>query len=84
MYKRQMLTFFVSTLNWVRRFGLDGMRSLSKPDAIMHPFEPHLSLQGAFHRKSALSVCSNGAMCSNLQSQFIDWWAQLVIRITDR
>ena len=51
--------FKIATLNRVRRFGLNGIRSLSKPGAIMHPFEPHFSLQGAFYGKSDLSVCSN-------------------------
>ena len=57
--------FLIATLGLVRRFGLDGMRFLSKPDAIMHPYEPQLSLQGEIHGKSDLSVCSNGAFEEN-------------------
>ena len=47
------------------------MRSLSKPSEIMHPFEPQLSLQGAFHGKLALSVCSNGACEAANKADFL-------------
>ena len=50
----------IATLNQVRRFGINGMRLLSKPGAIMHPFETQFSLQGAFHCKPALSVFQMG------------------------
>ena len=52
--------FLIANLGLVRRFGLNCIRSLSKTNAIMHPLEPHISLQGALHGKLALLVCSNG------------------------
>ena len=80
MYERQMLNFFIATLNRVRHFGLDGMRSSSKRGAKIHPFEPQLSLQGAFHGKSALSVCSNGAFEATKKPYFLIEGGQLVVR----
>ena len=57
------------------------MRLLSKPGAIMHPFEPQFSLQGAFHGKSALSVCSNGAFEETYKSYYLfgggSWWYEV-------
>ena len=59
--KTDVDVFLIATLGLVRRFGLNGIRFLSKPSEIMHLFEPRLSLQGAFHGKPNLSVFSNGA-----------------------
>ena len=83
MYERQMLTFFIGALNRVRRFGLNGMRLLSKRGAKMHPFEPQFSLQGAFHGKSALSVCSNGACKATDKANFLIGGRQLMVQGTN-
>ena len=48
----------------------------------MVPFEPQLSLQFAFHGKSALSVCSNGACEGTDKANFLIWGVQLVVRGT--
>ena len=56
-YQRQTLTFFIADLNRVRRFGLNGMRSLSKSGAKMHPFE--------------LSSCSRVHIMANWLCQFL-------------
>ena len=37
----------------------------------MYPFEPQLSIQGEFHGKSALSVCSNGAFEETDKANFL-------------
>ena len=47
------------------------MRLSSKPGAIIHPFEPQFLLQGAFHGKSALSVCSNGVFETTDKADFL-------------
>ena len=83
-YERQSLSFFISTLNWVRRFGYDVIRLSSKPGKIMHPFEPQLSLQGAFHGKLSLSVCSNRACKGTDKANFLIGGVQLVVQGTDR
>ena len=74
----------IATLNQVRRFGINGMRLLSKPGAIMHPFETQFSLQGAFHGKSALSVSSNGSFEETYKAEFLIGGGQLVVRGTKR
>ena len=56
------------------------MRLLSKSGAIMHPFEPQLSLQGEFHGKSALSVFSNGAFEETEKADFLIGGGQLVVQ----
>ena len=70
-YERQRLNFFIATLNLDRRFGFDVIMLSSKPGAIMHPFEPQFSFQGAFHGKSALSVCSNGECEATDKANFL-------------
>ena len=80
-YKIQTLTFLIATLNCVRRFGLDIMKLLSKPGAIIQPFEPQFSLQGTFHGKSDLPVCSNGACEATDKAIFLlgggGWWYEV-------
>ena len=71
-------------MNRIRRFGLNGMRLLSKREEKMHPFETQLSLQGAFHGKLALSVCSNVACEETDKEDFMIEWGQLVVRGTKR
>ena len=65
------IVFFFVTLCLARRFGLNGMRSLSKPGAIMYPFEPQLSLKLASHGKSALLVCLKGACKATNKANFL-------------
>ena len=84
MYERQTLTFFIATLNGVRRFGLDGMSLLSKRGAKMYPFEPQFSLQGAFHSKPAFSVCSNRVCEATDKADFLLGGGQLVVRGMNR
>ena len=82
--KTDVEVFKITTLRLVRQFGLDGIRFLSKPGAIMHPFEPQFSLQGAFHGKLALSVCSNGAFEETEKADCLiggegSWWYKVRI-----
>ena len=46
----------------------------------MHTFEPRFSLQGAFHGKSDLSVCSNGACKATNKFNFLIGGELLVVR----
>ena len=39
-------------------------------------FEPQFSLQGAFHGKSAASVCPNGACEATDEADFLIWGGQ--------
>ena len=50
----------------------------------MHLFEPQFSLQGAFHGKSALSVCSNGACKATDKADFFIGGGHLVVQGTKR
>ena len=50
----------------------------------MYPFEPQFSFQGAFHGKSALSVCSNGAWEATEKADFFIGKGQLVVQGTKR
>ena len=47
----------------------------------MYPLEPHFSLHGAFHGKSALSVCANGAFETTGKANFLlggdSWWYEV-------
>ena len=76
--------FVIANLNRVRRFGLDGMRLLSKTGEIMHPFGPQFSLQGAFHDKLVLSVFPNGACEATDKVDFFIVGGQLVVQGTKR
>ena len=60
------------------------MRSLSKPGAIMQPFEPQLSLKVVFHGKLASSFCSNGACEETGEAYFLIGEGQLVVQVTKR
>ena len=57
------------------------MGTLSKPGAIMYPIEPQFSHQGAFHGKSAFSVCSNGEFEETDKADFllggVIWWYEV-------
>ena len=46
----------------------------------MHPFKPQFLLQGAFHGKSALSVCYNGTCEATDKADFLIRGEQLVVR----
>ena len=46
----------------------------------MHSFEPQLSLQGTFHVKLALSVCSNEACKATDKADFLIGGGHLVVR----
>ena len=76
--------FLIVTLGLIRRFGLNDMRSLSKPGAIIHLFEPQFSLQGASHGKLVSSVCSNGAFEETDKANVLVGGGQLVVRGTKR
>ena len=60
------------------------MMSVSKPGAIMRPFEPQFSLQGAFYGKSALSVCSNGVCKATDKADFLIGGGQLLVQGMNR
>ena len=61
------------------------MRLSLKHGATMHPFEPQLSLQSAFHGKLALSVCSNGAYEATDEVDSLIWGGGgVVVRGTKR
>ena len=76
--------FKIATLGLVRCFGVYVMRLLSKSSAIMHHFEIQFSLQGVFHGKLALSVCSNGEFEATDKANFLIGGAQLVVQGTKR
>ena len=60
------------------------MRLLSKPGAIMYPFEPQSSLQGAFHGILALLVCSNGECKATDKAYFLIGVRQFLVQGTNR